>query len=119
MYKNDYIVFEEIGHSTNKYNGGKKYEIVNIYYKDCYFEIKSIVTPDMKLIVKWCLGKDDVTPQDIFRLTHEGPKGRQIVAKYCIKDCELVDNLLKKTDIMTGYIEMAKLTTVPISFPSL
>ena len=70
----------------------------------------------MKLIVKWCLGKDDVTPQDIFRLTHEGPEGRKIVAKYCIKDCELVDDLLKKTDILTGYIEMAKLTTVPISF---
>lgn len=116
LYKNDFIVFEEIGHSTNKYNGGKKYEIINIDYKECYFEIKSIVTPDMKLIVKWCLGKDDVTPQDIFRLTHEGPEGRKIVAKYCIKDCKLVDDLLKKTDIMTGYIEMAKLTTVPISF---
>ena len=116
LYKNDYIVFEEIGHSTNKYNGGKKYEIINIHYKECYFEIKSIVTPDMKLIVKWCLGKDDVTPQDIFRLTHEGPEGRKIVAKYCIKDCKLVDDLIKKTDIMTGYIEMAKLTTVPISY---
>ena len=116
LYKNDFIVFEEIGHSTNKYNGGKKYEIVNIDYKECYFEIKSIVTPDMKLIVKWCLGKDDVTPQDIFRLTHEGPEGRKIVAKYCIKDCKLVDDLLKKTDILTGYIEMSKLTTVPISF---
>jgi DNA polymerase elongation subunit (family B) len=116
LYKNDYIIFEEIGHSTNKYNGGKKYEIVNIDYKECYFEIKSIVTPDMKLIVKWCLGKDDVTPQDIFRLTHEGPEGRKIVAKYCIKDCKLVDDLLKKTDILTGYIEMSKLTTVPISF---
>ena len=116
LYKNDFIVFEEIGHSTNKYNGGKKYEIINIDYKENYFEVNSIVNPDMKLIVKWCLGKDDVTPQDIFRLTHEGPEGRKIVAKYCIKDCELVDDLLKKTDIMTGYIEMAKLTTVPISF---
>jgi len=116
LYKNDFIVFEEIGHSTNKYNSGKKYEIININYNESYFEINSIVKPDMKLIVKWCLGKDDVTPQDIFRLTNEGPEGRKIVAKYCIKDCELVDDLLKKTDIMTGYIEMAKLTTVPISF---
>ena len=30
--------------------------------------------------IRWGLAKDDVTPQDIFRLTNEGPKERAIIA---------------------------------------
>ena len=66
--------------------------------------------------IRWCLTKDDVTPQDIFRLTNEGPSERAIVAKYCIQDCNLVYELLKKIDIITEFIEMSKLCSVPIGF---
>jgi DNA polymerase delta subunit 1 len=62
------------------------------------------------------MAKDDVTPQDIFRLTGQGPDERAIVAKYCIQDCNLVFELLKKIDIITEFIEMAKLCSVPIDF---
>ena len=45
------------------------------------------------------LAKDDVSPQDIFRLTNEGPSKKAIVAKYCFQDCNLVHNLMIKNDI--------------------
>ena len=47
--------------------------------------------------IRWCLAKDDVTPQDIFRLTNQGDaKERAIVAKYCIQDCNLVHGITVK-----------------------
>ena len=61
------------------------------------------------------MAKDDVTPQDIFRYTNEGPHERAIVAKYCIQDCNICHHLLRKIDI-TGYIEMANLCSVPLDF---
>ena len=66
--------------------------------------------------VRWGLAKDDVTPQDIFRMTNEGPDERAVIAKYCIQDCNLVHHLMRKIDVMTGYIEMASLCSVPMDF---
>ena len=66
--------------------------------------------------MRWCLAKDDVTPQDIFRLTNEGSVERAIIAKYCIQDCNLVHHLMNKNDILTGFIESASICSVPISF---
>jgi DNA polymerase delta subunit 1 len=83
---------------------------------DKSFEIEGHESPDMTKSVRWGLAKDDVTPQDIFRMTNEGPAERAIIAKYCIQDCNLVHHLMNKIDVMTGYIEMAKICSVPISF---
>jgi len=41
---------------------------------------------------------------------------RAIVAKYCIQDCNLVHHLMRKLDVITGYVEMANICSVPISF---
>ena len=116
LNKGDYIVIQEIGHSTENYMSGKKFEVIEISIVDKYLLLNGDIKPDMTKSVRWCLGKDDVTPQDIFRLTNEGPKGRAIVAKYCIKDTTLVQDLLRKVDIVTGYIEMSKLCSVPMNF---
>ena len=78
--------------------------------------IKGIENPDMNKKVKWGLAKDDVTPQDIFRMTNEGPDERALIAKYCIQDCNLVHHLMNKIDVITEYIEMASLCSVPIDF---
>ncbi len=51
---------------------------------------------DMTKNITWGMAKDDVTPQDIFRMTNEGPNERAVIAKYCIKDCTLVHHLMKK-----------------------
>ena len=66
--------------------------------------------------VRWGLAKDDVTPQDIFRMTNEGPDERALIAKYCIQDCNLVHHLMNKIDVITEYIEMSALCSVPIDF---
>jgi DNA polymerase elongation subunit (family B) len=62
------------------------------------------------------MAKDDVSPQDIFRMSKESASSRAIVAKYCIQDCNLVHHLMTKVDILTGYIEMARICSVPINF---
>ena len=49
--------------------------------------------------LRWGLAKDDVSPQDIFRMTKEGPTARAKIAKYCIQDCNLVQHLWNKIDI--------------------
>ena len=66
--------------------------------------------------VKWGLAKYDVTPQDIFRMSNEGPNERAIIAKYCIQDCNLVHHLMNKIDVVTGYTEMSKICSVQINF---
>ena len=109
-----YIHFEETGYSTEYYNCGSKHNVIELY--EDHFVIAGEATPDFTKSVRWCLAKDDVTPQDIFRLSEEGPKERAIVAKYCIQDCNLVHQLLQKLDIITGFIEMSKICSVPMNF---
>ena len=117
----DYINFEEIDHTVNKYNESEKFQVKAIKKTDegsSYFELCGELVPLMESSKKkkWCLAKDDVTPQDIFRLTNQGASERAIVAKYCIQDCNLVYELLKKIDIITEFVEMSKLCSVPIDF---
>ena len=112
----NYIHFEESSHSTDTYTDGAKFKVTNVDLADKSFEVEGHESPDMTKSVRWGLAKDDVTPQDIFRMTNEGPAERAIIAKYCIQDCNLVHHLMNKIDVMTGYIEMAKICSVPISF---
>ena len=110
-----YINFEEIGHSSEYYQEGKKFVVSSIETDG--FKINGIATPDMKTkTVKWGLAKDDVSPQDIFRMTNEGPASKSVIAKYCIQDCNLVHYLMNKIDVITGFIEMAKICSVPMNF---
>lgn len=114
----NFIHIEEIGHSTEYYDGGRKYRVVEIYPEQKMFTIAGTnITPDLEnKKVRWCLAKDDVTPQDIFRLTKGSDQDRAIIAKYCIADCNLVHYLTAKADILTGFIEMASICSVPINF---
>ena len=57
-----------------------------------------------------------MTPQDIFKLTNGDASDRAKVAKYCIQDCNLVHHLMTKIDVITGYVEMSNICSVPISF---
>jgi len=112
----NYVAMEETGHSTDPYKDGQKFRVVAINRTTGHFEIIGHETPDMKKHVRWGVSKDDVTPQDIFRMTNEGPGPRAVIAKYCIQDCNLVHHLMQKVDVITGYNEMAKICSVPISF---
>jgi DNA polymerase elongation subunit (family B) len=112
----NYIELEETGHSTDPYKDGQKFQVVAVNRESSYFDIIGHETPDMAKHVRWGVSKDDVTPQDIFRMTNEGPGPRAVIAKYCIQDCNLVHHLMRKVDVITGYNEMAKICSVPISF---
>jgi len=112
----NYIELEETGHSTDPYKDGQKFQVIAVDRAAGHFEIVGHETPDLKKHVRWGVSKDDVTPQDIFRMTNEGPGPRAVIAKYCIQDCNLVHHLMNKVDVITGYNEMAKICSVPISF---
>ena len=111
-----YIHIEEIGHSVDYYADGAKYLVTEIDKVNCKFTIEGIINPDFNKKVRWCLAKDDVTPKDIFRMTNGTADDRSVIAKYCIQDCNLVHYLFNKSDILTGFIEMAKICSVPINF---
>ena len=111
-----YINIEVIGHSSELYNNGMKFQVYDIDDVEGTFKVKNEITPDENKILRWCLAKDDVSPQDIFRMTNEGSKERSIIAKYCIQDCNLVHHLLNKIDVITGIIEMSNICSVPIDF---
>ena len=114
LEKTNYVVFEEISHSSDFYRNGKKFKVSEVG-KD-YFVIPSIVNPNMKKQVKWCLSKDDVDHHDIFRLANGTDDDRAIIASYCVQDCNLVQHLLQKTDMITGFVEMSTICSVPIDF---
>ena len=64
----------------------------------------------------WSQAKDDVGPKEIFKFQKGSPKDRSIVAKYCIKDCKLVNLLINKLEVITKNIEMANVCCVPLSY---
>ena len=66
--------------------------------------------------VKWAVVKDDVSPQDIFRLHREGPAARSRVAAYCVQDCDLTVELFKKLDVFNNAMAMANTCSVPIGY---
>jgi DNA polymerase elongation subunit (family B) len=111
-----YISFEETSNSTDSYKGGEKFKVTRLDAVTKVFEISGKEMPNMEKKVRWGLAKDDVTPQDIFRMTNEGSAERAIIAKYCIQDCNLVHHLMRKIDVLTGFVEMANICSVPVSF---
>ena len=112
-----YIHFEEIAHSVDYYADGAKFIVTEIDKENGKFIINGVVEPDIiSKKVRWCLAKDDVTPKDIFRMTNGTADDRSVIAKYCIQDCNLVHYLFNKSDILTGFIEMANICSVPINF---
>ena len=121
LHVNDYIHLEIVTFTSDYYQDGKKFQVVKID-KDAngnkYIVIEGSY-PDLDastMSLKWCISKDDVTPQQIFEYTKGSSKTRAIVAKYCIQDCNLVQQLFGKTDVLTGYMEMSRICNVPMRF---
>jgi DNA polymerase elongation subunit (family B) len=112
-----FVHFELVGHTTEYLNDGCKYRVLQKNEEDGYFQVEGNVFKEKSLgKLRWCLAKDDVSPQDIFRMSKESDESRYIIGKYCLQDCNLLHYLMKKVDIMTGFVEMASICSVPISF---
>jgi DNA polymerase elongation subunit (family B) len=114
LYVGSYIHIEEIGYSSDYYDNGAKFMVIHM--ESDQFTIDNCVYPSENKVIRWGLAKDDVSPQEIFSFARQGADGRATVAKYCIQDCNIVQELLSKLDIITGCVEMSKLCTVPMSF---
>jgi len=112
----NYVSFEEIAHSSDMYLDGAKFPVISIDTKASTFVIDGIAEPNTRKIIRWCMTKDDVDHHDIFRLSKGSSSDRAIIAKYCIQDCNLVHYLMNKVDVVTGFIEMANICSVPIDF---
>ena len=69
-----------------------------------------------KKSIYWCVGKDNVSPQDIFEMQRGTDSDRAIVAKYCVQDCELCLNLMQKLEIITNNVGMSNVCLVPFSY---
>jgi DNA polymerase elongation subunit (family B) len=64
----------------------------------------------------WGLGKDDITPQDIFRMQKGTNTDRAEVAKYCIQDCVLLIRLLRKLEVVPNNFGMSNVCLVPFAY---
>ena len=60
--------------------------------------------------------KEDVQYNIIGTLFHGSDNDRKRLAEYCLKDAQLPFLLLDKLMILVNYIEMARVTGVPLSF---
>jgi len=131
LHAGDFIHIEISGFTSDYYKNGKKFKVLEIRRdvlvnevvkgKDVGSKYNVIVIGGKEIIdtakhIKWGMAKDDVSPQDIFRLSRGSAADRAIVAKYCIQDCNLVHHLMSKIDVITGYVEMSRICSVPISF---
>ena len=69
-----------------------------------------------KTAVKWAIVKDDVSPQEIFKLHRGTSADRAKLAAYCIQDCNLVVELFNKLDVFNNGMSMANVCSVPINY---
>ena len=81
---------------------------------ECWLDDDALL--EMEDATKWVVVKDDVSPQDIFRLHREGAEGRATVGKYCLQDCDLVLELYKKLETFNNSMSMANVCSVPVSY---
>jgi DNA polymerase elongation subunit (family B) len=126
LHVGDFIHIEISSFTSDYYtlaDGTYKFQVLSIESADG-FKVLTIAGNHADRIdktkkLRWGMAKDDVSPQDIFRMSDgplATPESRAKVAKYCIQDCNLVHHLMKKIDVLTEYMEMANLCSVPINF---
>jgi DNA polymerase elongation subunit (family B) len=123
LHVGNFIHIEISSFTSDYYRDGHKFVVIDIQPSTDSVSKYTITIEghetdlhDHKKSIKWCMAKDDVSPQDIFRLSNGSSSDRAKVAKYCIQDCNLVHHLMNKIDVITGYVEMSRICSVPISF---
>tara|TARA_Y100000991_G_scaffold215628_1_gene206962 strand:- start:1164 stop:4976 length:3813 start_codon:yes stop_codon:yes gene_type:complete len=116
LNNNNFVIFNQTeGYLKKKYMDGKKFEIYNKDIEKSTFCIKGHLDMDINN-TSWCLGKDDVSPKDIFRLQKGTDSDRAIIAKYCLMDTVLCIELMNKLEILTNNIGMANVCKIPLSW---
>jgi len=122
IYKGDYLSIQyNDGYTDNPV--GKKYIAIDIQdnqsitirmSKQEVLDLKEVFTNKWKTV--WCQAKDDIGPNDIFRLFKQTADDRAIIAKYCLQDCMLCNRLIAKLQILPNSIGMGNVCCVPVSY---
>ena len=107
----NYIKIEENGEYLES-----KMRVIDINDTEIHVEPDTSMEINLKVKLYWGLVKDDIHPNDIFRLQKGNSKDRQQIAVYCIQDCVLVGKLLTKLDVIINNMSMANVCSVPISY---
>ena len=122
LYVGDYMHLE-VTKGFISDNIGEKYFVISVNTESKQIIIKGdellfneLNKEKLNGVISWSQAKDDVGPKDIFRLQKGSADDRAIVAKYCVKDCKLVNLLINKLEVVTKNIEMANVCSVPLSF---
>jgi DNA polymerase elongation subunit (family B) len=74
------------------------------------YKLDSVANHFMKM------NKDDVSPNDIFRLFKGNSADRCKIAKYCVQDCALCNHLIMKLETLANNIGMSNVCNVPLSY---
>ena len=117
----DYIYIEIMKGFISDYVGDKYFVTdIDVNNKKIYVNSDSFLE-ELKMskadnTIFWSQAKDNVTPDDIFKFQKDNPEKRAIIAKYCVKDCTLVNLLMNKLEIVTKNIEMANVCFIPLNY---
>ena len=103
--------------TTAKLNDGEKFKILKVDKESGKIILDNPVPREcLSSMPMWGLGKDDVSPQDIFRLQKGSEVDRATIAKYCIQDCALLIRLLRKLEVISNNFGMSNVCLVPFSY---
>lgn len=119
LHERNYVLFNEIdGYLEKKYKDGQKFEVQKMGTTDGkkWFRVNGEIRLNMARKCMWCLGKDDTSPSDIFRLQKGTAEDRYIIAKYCMMDVILCIELLNKLELLNNNIGMANVCMNPLSW---
>lgn len=119
LFVGNYVRFDVVTNTVNPYREGQKYKISSISEKSFVIETEPILhdlSDEFQNKLEWSFSKDDLSPQDMFKMHKGTAKDRTIIAKYCIQDCDLVLTLMAKLDTLVNARGMADVCKVPIDF---
>ena len=114
--KGDFIkVLINLGYSEDVYRD-TKYEIEDI--REGLITIKDEIGDDIEegAELYWCLGKDDISPKDIFTYQKQGAYERYLILKYCAMDVWLCVELMNLLQIISKNIAMSNVCSTPLSW---
>jgi DNA polymerase elongation subunit (family B) len=66
--------------------------------------------------LEWGMAKDDMPIPEMQRMMKGTASERALIAKYCVQDCKLPLYILNKTDVLTGFFQMADICKVSLSY---
>ena len=119
IQQGDYLyLYETTVIGEEPIDDGKKFRLASVTTVDGKhrFELTEPVVLAVGSKFEWGLGKDDVGPQDIFRMQYEGPAERATIGRYCLQDCALVLSLMVKLQTVSNNFGMASVCSVPFQY---